>query len=60
MCGCECLISAKSIHSLLLYWRDMYLKKITEQNQNSQIRRSGEESHHIYETYKNTVMPYGR
>ena len=26
MCGCECLISAKSIHSLLLYWRDRYLK----------------------------------
>ena len=26
MCGCECCISAKSIHSSLLSWRDMYLK----------------------------------
>ena len=26
MCGCECYISAKSIHSSLLYWRDRYLK----------------------------------
>ena len=28
--------------------------------QNSQIRRSGETLHHIYERYKNTVMPHGR
>ena len=27
MCGCECCISAKSIHSSLLSWRDRYLKK---------------------------------
>ena len=27
MCGCECCISDKSIHSLLLSWRDRYLKK---------------------------------
>ena len=26
MCGCECFISAKSIHSSLLYCRDRYLK----------------------------------
>ena len=26
MCGCECCISAKSIHSSLLSWRDRYLK----------------------------------
>ena len=26
MCGCECCISAKSIHSSLLYLRDRYLK----------------------------------
>ena len=26
MCGCECCISAKSIHSSLLSWRDTYLK----------------------------------
>ena len=26
MCGCECCISAKSIHSALLSWRHRYLK----------------------------------
>ena len=26
ICGCECCISDKSIHSLLLSWRDRYLK----------------------------------
>ena len=26
MCGCECCISAKIIHSSFLSWRDMYLK----------------------------------
>ena len=26
MCGCECFISTKSIHSSLLSWRDRYLK----------------------------------
>ena len=26
MCGCECCISAKSIHSSLLSWSDRYLK----------------------------------
>ena len=27
MCGCECCISAKIIHSSLMPWRDRYLKK---------------------------------
>ena len=26
MCGCECCISAKNIHALLLYWGDRYFK----------------------------------
>ena len=26
MCGCECCISTKIIHSSLLYWHDKYLK----------------------------------
>ena len=26
MCGCECCISDKSIHSSLLFWHDRYLK----------------------------------
>ena len=60
MCGCECCISAKSIHSSFLSWRDRYLKNIKDQIQNTQNRRSGEKAHHIYETYKNTVMPHVR
>ena len=60
MCGCGCCISVKSIHSSLLYWRYRYLKKIKDECKNTQSRRSGEKSHHIYETYKSTVMPYGR
>ena len=60
MCGCECCISAKSIHLSLLSWRDRYLKKIKDKIQNSQSRRSDKKAHHIYETYKNTVIPYGR
>ena len=39
---------------------DRYLEKLKDQIQNAQIRRSGEKSHHIYETYKNTVIPHGR
>ena len=59
MCGCECSISGKSIHSSLLSWLDRYLKKLADQSQHSQSRRSGEKAHHIYTTYKNTVMPHG-
>ena len=60
MCGCECCISAKIIHSSLISLRGRYLEKLKYNSQNSQSRRSGEKSHHIYETYKNTVIPYGR
>ena len=42
MCGCECCISAKSIHSSLLSWSDRYLKKHNDRSQNSQSRRSDE------------------
>ena len=58
MCGCECCIYAKSIHSSLLSWRDRYFKRLKDQSQNAQSRRSGEKAHHIYTTYKNTVMPH--
>ena len=36
------------------------IKKLKDKSQNAQSRRSSEKSHHIYETYKNTVMPHGR
>ena len=52
MWGCECCISAKSIHLSLLSWRDRYLKKIKDKILISQSRRSGEKVNHIYETYK--------
>ena len=60
MCGFECCISATIIHSSLLYLRDRYLEKIKDKSQNSQSRRSGEKAHHLYTTYKNTLMPHGR
>ena len=59
ICGCECCISDKIIHSSLLSWHDRYLKKLKDKSQNSQSRMSGEKAHHIYTTYKNTVMPRG-
>ena len=59
VCGCECYISDKSIHSSLLSWRYRYLKKLKYIIQNTQNRRSGEKSNSIYETCKNTVMPHG-
>ena len=59
MCGCECCIYAKIIHSSLLSWCDRYLKKLKDKIQNSQSRGSGEKAHHIYTTYTNTVMPHG-
>ena len=59
VCGCECCISDKIINSAFISWRDRYLKKLKDQSQNAQIRRSGRKAHHIYETYKNTVMPHG-
>ena len=60
MCGGECCIYANIIHSSLLSWCDRYLEKLKDKIQNAQSRKSCEKAHHIYETYKNTVMPYGR
>ena len=60
MCACGCCISAKIIHSSFLSWLDRYLEKLKDKSQHAQIIRSVEKSHHIYETYKNTVMPHGR
>ena len=43
----------------MLSWRDRYLEKLKDKIKNAQSRRSGEKAHHIYETYKNTVIPHG-
>ena len=44
----------------MLSWPERYLKELKDKISNSQSRRSGEKAHHIYTTYKNTVMPHGR
>ena len=36
ICGCECCISSKSIHSSLLSWGDHYFLKIKDLSQNAQ------------------------
>ena len=36
------------------------MKKLKDKSQNGQIRSSGEKTHHVYETYKNTVMSHER
>ena len=59
MCGCECCISSKSMHSYLLTWRDHRLKQLKDKNHNAQNRRSGEISSRIFETYNNAVGPHG-
>ena len=60
MCGCECCINDKSVHSSLLSWYYGNFCKLKDQIQNAQNRRSGKKSNRIYETYKNMVMPHGR
>ena len=60
MCGCECCISYKLMHSSLISWHDHYLKKTKDIIQNYQTGGLGKKQIHIYETYKNIVMPHGR
>ena len=57
MCGCECCISSKIIHSSPLTWRDHHLKNLIYRSYNAQSKKSGEISIHIFETYNNTVRP---
>ena len=59
MGSCECCISAKSIHSSLISWPDCYFRKLNNLSHYSQNRRSGKNSNRLFETYKNSIMPYG-
>ena len=59
MCGCECCISAKSIYYYFLTWYDFNLKQLKDRIHNAQIRRSGEISSRIFETYRNEVRSQG-
>ena len=56
MCGCECCISAKSIHSYLLTWLDCRLINIKDRGHNRKNQRSSEISSRIFETYKNALQ----
>ena len=58
MCGCQCCIFAKIVHSSLLTWHNLRLKHLKDRSHNAQYRRSGEISSHIFETYKNSVRPH--
>ena len=58
MCGCECCISAKIIHSPLLSLRDWYFKNSNIKSKILKIEGPGEKQIRIYETYKNTFMPH--
>ena len=59
MCGCECWIYDKSIHSSLISYCGCSLSKINTISQNSQNIRSGENYNRLFETYKNYVVSYG-
>ena len=48
VCGCDCCISDKSIHSSLLSWCDRYLRKLNYLSQNIQKRRSGKKSNRLF------------
>ena len=50
--GCECFISSKIIHLLLLLWCGSYFKKLKDLSQNSQNGSSGEIADFIFDTYK--------
>ena len=41
MCGCECCIYSKRMHSSLITWRDCHIKKFRYINHNAQNRSSG-------------------
>ena len=59
MCGCECCISAKSMHYYLLTCHDCHLKQLKYRSHNAQNIRSCEISSRIFETYKNSVRTHG-
>ena len=59
MCGYECFISTKCIHSSLISWRDRYLKNLSIKYKMLKTEGLGEKKIYIYKTYKNTAIPHG-
>ena len=51
---------SQSINSSLLSWRDCYLKKLRISAKMIKTEGLGKKKIHIYEKYRNTVMPHGR
>ena len=60
MCGYECFISSKIVHSSLLSWRDRSYKKAQGSKPKFSKKKVWGKYNLIYEIYKNTVMPHGR
>ena len=59
ICGCEHLISVKSMHCALLTCSDSHMKQLKHQSHNAQNRRSGKKESFIFETYNNSVRSHG-
>ena len=60
MCGCECCIYAKIIHSSLSSQNDHYLRKLKYKSCNAKKRRFDKMTNRIFKTYKHSVMPHGK
>ena len=58
MCGCECCISDKIIHSSLLSWHKRYLEKPKYKSCNAQNIISGEMYNCVLDKYRNYFMPH--
>ena len=52
ICGCECCVSSKVMHTSLLSWQEIYLNRRKDLSQNAQNRRSGEMYNILFKTYK--------
>ena len=59
VCGCECFISDKGVHSYLLTWRYSYLNKLKYHRLGAQNLISSKITSNRIETYNNAVMPHG-
>ena len=59
MCGCECCIYAKSMHSYFLTWRDSHINHLKDRIYHAQNTRSGGLSSRVFEIYRNSVVPHG-
>ena len=59
ICGYECFITDRIMHSSLLAWSNFHLKQLKDQSLDAQNISSVEIASRIFETYKNSVKPDG-